>query len=136
MKILCADSPRGEDFFVKPDTALLRPGTAFYAPDWGAVESVEGVAVKVERPVKCLEQKFAHRAWNEWCAATEHRIADIDPQKGRAFDRSFFVSEAYEGKNTLSEAQIELIDATISNISNYLTIRIGDLVFIPGEWLK
>lgn len=133
MKILCADGRMGEDFFVKPDNALLRPGTPFYAPDWGAVRQVEGIVVKIERPVKCLEAKFAHRTWSEWCTATEHRIEGIDPQKGRTFDRSFYVSEAYESKERLGQVKKEVIDTTISNISNYLSLKIGDLVFIPSN---
>lgn len=136
MKILCIDGGRGEAFFAKPDNTLLRPGTTFYAPDWGEVVSVEGVVVKIERPVKCLEAKFAHRAWTVWCRATEHRIEGIDPQKGRTFDRSFYVSEAYEQKNTLGEESNEIIDVMISNSSNYLSLKIGDLVFIPNEQLK
>lgn len=135
MKIVCIDS-LNERFFVKADTTLLRNGDPFFTPNFGSqIERVDGVAVRITRIVKCIEPRFAHRAWDEWFSCTEHRVVDVDEQSGRNFDRSFAVDNEMQPKNTLSSCAQSTFDQSISFVSEYLSLRIGDYVFIPNSLL-
>lgn len=130
MKIICIDSPT--QFFVKADTTLLRNNEPFFAPDFGTgVVRRTGISAKITRIVKCIEPRFAHRTWEQYMPSAEHTVIGVDAQKGRNFDRSFEVSpEIFQKSNLTSEKQTE-IDEAISCVSQYVSLRIGDYVFIP-----
>lgn len=132
MKIICLDSPTR--FFVKSDTTLLRNNEPFFEPNFGTeIRATVGWAIKITRIVKCIEQRFAHRAWDEWFYCTEHQVADVDEQMGRNFDRSFAVNPDTHPKSTLSELDQQSFDKAISFVSEYLSLRIGDYIFIPKQ---
>lgn len=130
MKIICIDS--STQFFVKADTTLLRNNEPFFAPDFGTgVVRTTGISAKITRIVKCIEPRFAHRAWDEYMPSTEHTVNGVDAQKGRNFDRSFEVSPEICPKGNLSLEKQTEIDEAISYVSQYVSLRIGDYVFIP-----
>ena len=59
--------PNGEPvFFLKPDTALLRNNDAFYIPKFSErVDYETELVVKINRVGKCIEERFAHRYYDE-----------------------------------------------------------------------
>ncbi|MEG0467146.1 MAG: hypothetical protein RR485_03320 [Mucinivorans sp.] len=135
MKIICIDS--FTRFFVKADTTLLRNDERFFEPNFGsALEHIEGSAVRITRIVKCIEQRFAYRAWDEWFCCTEHRVVDVEEQMGRNFDLSFAVGGEIFQKNTLSEATQRTFDQAISFATQYISLRVGDYVFIPDSVIE
>lgn len=132
MKIICIDS--SDRFFVKADTTLLRNNEPFFMPNFGSeIVRTEGIAVKITRIVKSIEPRFAYRTWDEYYMAAENIVTDVDPQKGRNFDRSFQVAPEIYGKESLDSTKQQAIDQYISYVSQYLSFRIGDLIYIPNN---
>ncbi|MEF9949644.1 MAG: hypothetical protein RR980_05105 [Mucinivorans sp.] len=135
MKIICIDTLTR--FFVKADTTLLRDDEPYFDPNFGSVFSqTQGRAVRITRIVKCIEARFAYRAWSEWFCCVEHRVNDVDEQMGRNFDRSFAVDGRIFDKTTLSEADQLAFDQAISYVTKYISLRVGDYVFVPDEVMK
>lgn len=129
MKII---SIKGDELTVIPDTALLRNGDPFFTPNFatGGIDEVEGVAVKITRLVKCIEARFAHRTWDQWINCTHHRARGIQAGIGLTYDRSFEVGTEIHQKSELSEAQQQKFDEAIAYASQYVSLRIGDYVFL------
>lgn len=129
MKIV---SIQGQEITVIPDTALLRNNDPFYAPDFasGGIQDVAGVSAKITRIVKCIDEKFAHRAWDEWIECTHHRALGIQSGIGLAYDRSFEVGIEIHPKSELSTTDQQLLDRAIAYASTYISLRIGDYVFL------
>ncbi len=134
MKIVVS---QGEELYVMPDTVLLRGGERYYVPNFACgdkQEVIEGVAIKITRIVKSIEARFAHRAWQEWSECRDYRLLGVHHTIGRCFDRSFEIFPHWNPKCELSEEQQDLVDSRIAYVSNYVSLRIGDYLFISkGE---
>ena len=53
-------------FFLKPDTALLRNNDPFYIPSFSQEVHYEcELVVRINRVGKCIEERFAHRYYDE-----------------------------------------------------------------------
>ncbi len=136
MKIIVSEN---SEMYVMPDTVLLRNNDEYFSPNFATEEGeevIEGVAVKITRLVKCLAEKFAQRAWDEWCVARDHRLVGVHHTIARCYDRSLEVAPEWAEKTKLSEAQCAEIDKRIAEVSQYMQLRIGDYIFIPNSELK
>ena len=61
-----AELPKEPLFFLKPDTALLRNNDPFYVPAFSNEVHYEcELVVKINRVGKCIEERFAHRYYDE-----------------------------------------------------------------------
>ncbi len=70
--------PESPLFFIKPDTALLRNNDPFYIPDWSEQVDYEcEVVVKINRVVKCIDQKFASRCYDEVGLGIDFTARDV-----------------------------------------------------------
>ncbi len=128
MKIICIDSG---GFFCKPDTALLRNNEPFYIPEFGTgVVRRKGRVVRICRVAKCIGERFAHRCYDEAGAAVDFEVRGVEcSTMARAFDHSFAVSPRF-----VPCGGDALIDKHIASVSRFMTLKIGDLLFIPdGE---
>ncbi len=135
MKIIVSEN---NELYVMPDTTLLRNNDPYFTPNFATERgetTVEGVTVKITRLVKCLAEKFASRAWDEWCTSTDHRLLELHHTIARCYDRSFEVSPEWHDKSELSEDKCNEIDRRVSQVSQYLQLRIGDYIFIPHNEL-
>ncbi len=131
MKIIVID--KSGELYVMPDTVLLRNDDPYYTPNFATTEGediVEGITIKVTRLVKSIAERFAHRAWGEWCVSRDHRLCGVHHTIGRCFDRSFEVDPLWHTKEELSEEECQMIDKQIALISEFIQLRIGDYVFI------
>ncbi len=128
MKIICIDD---NGFFCKPDTVLLRNNEPFYMPDFGnGVVWRKGRVVKLNRLAKCIGERFANRCYDEMGVAVEFMAQGVACEAmARAFDRSFAV-----GPRFLPAGGDAGVDRQIAFASRFVTLKIGDLLFIPdGE---
>lgn len=146
--------------FLKPDTALLRNNDPFYIPDWShnLHHEVE-LIVKINRIGKNIEQKFAHRYYEEIGLGIDFTARDVQDklkekglpwEKCKAFDHSAVISREFipidslpdrnaihfqltiNGKTVQqgnSSLMIFPIDAIIAQVSKYFTLKIGDLIY-------
>lgn len=65
-------------FFCKPDTALLRNNEPFYVPDFSREVHYETeLVVKINRVAKAIDEKFAHRCYDEVGLGIDFTARDI-----------------------------------------------------------
>lgn len=99
------NTPAAPQFFMKPDTALLRNNDPFYVPDWSAEVDYEcELVVRINRVGRHIQQKFAHRYYDEVGLGIDFTARDIQREviaSGlpweicKAFDRSAALSPEF-----------------------------------------
>ncbi|MBI3519439.1 MAG: fumarylacetoacetate hydrolase family protein [Bacteroidetes bacterium] len=172
MKIICigrnyaehakemkSEVPTEPVFFMKPDTALLKDGEAFYYPDFtkDLHHEIE-VVIKINRVGKHIEEQFAHKYYEEIGLGIDFTARDLQAQckakglpweKAKGFDGSAplgrFVSKsqlgdlngiAFELKVNGQSRQVghtkDLLfsfDRVIAYVSKFVTLKVGDLIY-------
>ncbi|MCC8020158.1 MAG: fumarylacetoacetate hydrolase family protein [Rikenellaceae bacterium] len=153
--------PAVPQFFIKPDTALLRNNDPFYIPSFSREVHYETeLVVKITRVVKAIEEKFAHRCYEEVGLGIDFTARDIQRDciaRGlpweicKGFDRSAAVSPEFirlsELGGDIQKLRFEMrlngevrqrgdtsqmifgVDRVISYVSQFVTLKIGDLLF-------
>lgn len=153
--------PPNPIFFTKPDTALLRNNEAFYVPSFSKDLHYETeLVVKINRVTKAIEEKFAHRCYDEVGVGIDFTARDIqrDCMKNglpweicKAFDHSAAISPRFIKLSDLggdvqklhfemslngvvrqrgdSGKMIFTVDKIISYVSQFMTLKIGDLIY-------
>lgn len=146
-------------FFLKPDTALLPKRTPFYIPDFTKDLHYEcELVVRICKVGKNISEKFAHTYYDEIGIGIDFTARDLQEeckQKSqpweiaKAFDNSAPVSEKFIHKSELNLSNIKFelkkngsvvqlgnsnqmifsIDKIISYVSQFITFKIGDLIF-------
>ncbi len=99
------EHPSEPQFFMKPDTALLRNNDPFYVPDWSRQVDYEcELVVRINRVGRHIQRKFAHRYYDEVGLGIDFTARDIQREciaKGlpweicKAFDRSAALSPRF-----------------------------------------
>ncbi len=145
--------------FSKPDSALLLKNKPFFIPDFAKEfhHEVE-IVVKINRLGKNIAPEFANRYYNEIGLGIDFTARDLQSQlknkglpweKAKAFDGSAVLSE-FITKDEFPDLQnidfrldindetrqksntslmIYPIDEIISHVSQYFTLKIGDLIY-------
>jgi 2-keto-4-pentenoate hydratase/2-oxohepta-3-ene-1,7-dioic acid hydratase in catechol pathway len=172
MKIICVgrnyaehiaelnnEKPDAPVIFIKPDTALLRPGEAFYYPEFSKDVHYEvELVVKINKMGKNIEEKFAHKYYDEIGIGIDFTARDLQSQlkaKGlpwelaKAFNGSAPVSDfvpvsdfadlqnvnfsldvnGETRQDGNSSMMLYQINYLISFVSKYFTLKTGDLIF-------
>ena len=172
MKIICigrnfanhalemkSDVPTTPMFFMKPDVALLRPGTPFFYPDFSKEIHYEcELVVKINRTGKNIAEKFANKYYSEIGLGidfTARDLQDLCKQKGhpweiaKSFEGSAAISADFISKEELDLNNIQFsmkqngkvvqngnssdmifkIDKLIAYVSQFMTLKIGDLIY-------
>ncbi len=154
-----ADLPTTPMFFMKPDIAILRPGNPFFYPDFSKEIHFEcEIVVKIDRVGKNIAEKFAHKYYREIGLGIDFTARDLQKlckEKGHPWE----ISKAFEGSAPISKEFIpkeELvldniafslkqngkivqsgntnemifnIDKLISYVSQFMTLKKGDLIY-------
>ncbi|HOH23055.1 MAG TPA: fumarylacetoacetate hydrolase family protein [Bacteroidales bacterium] len=146
-------------FFLKPETALLVRNRPFFLPDFSQEIHYEvELLVRINKLGKYIQPRFAHTYYNEIGLGVDFTARDIQErlrkeglpwEQAKSFDGSAVVSP-FIPKNqfsNLSEIRFSLqkngetvqignsnnmifnIDQLISYISQYVTLKIGDIIF-------
>jgi 2-keto-4-pentenoate hydratase/2-oxohepta-3-ene-1,7-dioic acid hydratase in catechol pathway len=145
--------------FAKPDSALLLKNKPFFIPDFAEEfhHEVE-LVVKINRIGKNIAPQFAHRYYEEVALGVDFTARDLQSElkskglpweKAKAFDGSAVLSK-FISKEQFSDIQninfrmekngevvqngntghmIFPIDRIISHVSQYFTLKIGDLIY-------
>jgi acylpyruvate hydrolase len=170
MKIICigrnyaehaaemkAEVPTEPVFFMKPDTAMLKDGEAFYYPEFTKDLNFECELVyKITKAGKHIEERFAHKYYDSITLGIDFTARDLQAdckkkglpwEKAKAFDNSSPIGEfkpitafqkniAFELKlngNTVqtgkSSQMLFNIDKIIAYVSQFITLKTGDLIF-------
>jgi 2-keto-4-pentenoate hydratase/2-oxohepta-3-ene-1,7-dioic acid hydratase in catechol pathway len=146
-------------FFMKPDVALLRPGTPFFYPNFSKDIHFEcELVVKINRVGKNIAAKFAHKYYDEIGLGIDFTARDLQ-QKCKENGHPWEIAKSFEGRapiskefidkkaidlNTLSfhlekngetvqqgttEDMIFSIDRIIAYVSQFMTLKKGDLIY-------
>jgi acylpyruvate hydrolase len=145
-------------FFFKPDLAILR-GHKFYIPDFTNDLHYEvELVVKINRVGKHIDEKFANKYYNEIGLGIDFTARDIQQEckakglpweKAKAFENSAVLSKNFINKadldlnniefsmlqndtvvqNGVSSDMIFTFDKIIAYISQFVTLKIGDLIY-------
>jgi 2-keto-4-pentenoate hydratase/2-oxohepta-3-ene-1,7-dioic acid hydratase in catechol pathway len=145
--------------FMKPKSALVQSHTPFYYPEFTNELNYEAeLVVRISKNGKYIQEKHASGYYNAITVGIDFTARDIQNQlkekglpweKAKAFDNSAAVGKFIDivpgmDKRNInfsflknkeivqkdnSKSMIFTIDRIISNISNYFSLNIGDLVF-------
>jgi 2-keto-4-pentenoate hydratase/2-oxohepta-3-ene-1,7-dioic acid hydratase in catechol pathway len=158
-KELNNEVPAEPVFFMKPETALLQKNQPFYYPEFSENIHYEvELVIKINRVGKHIPKEFAHRYYNEIALGIDFTARDLQKdakekglpwEKAKAFDHSaplskFFDKSDYKSINNInfsltkngetvqrgnSSDMIFPVDNLIAFVSQFVTLKIGDLIF-------
>ncbi|MBG0782242.1 MAG: fumarylacetoacetate hydrolase family protein [Bacteroidales bacterium] len=151
--------PEKPVFFMKPDTALLPPHNPFFYPDFSNDVHYEAeLVLKINKNGRHIAEKFAHKYYNELSVGIDFTARDLQAdckKKGlpweiaKAFDFSapvgnFKSINTFENTSNIpfglkingdlrqqgnSSNMIFSFDRIIAYVSQFVTLRSGDLIF-------
>ena len=153
--------PEEPMFFLKPDTALLRNNDPFYIPSFSQEVHYEcELVVRINRVGKCIEERFAHRYYDEVGLGIDFTARDLQREaiarglpweRAKGFDHSAalspeFIPLAELGGDVQSlhftlevngqtrqrgdtSGMLFSVDRIIASVSQYMTLRMGDLLY-------
>lgn len=146
-------------FFLKPDTAISPKGHPFFIPDFTSNVHYEvELVIKINRLGKHIEERFAHKYYSEIGLGIDFTARDIQEkvkakglpwEKAKGFDGSAVISRKFLSKEELNLDNITFslhkngesvqegnssdmlfnFDKIISYISQFYTLKIGDLIY-------
>ena len=155
---LANEKPTSPVVFLKPDSAILQKNNPFFIPPFSNDVHYEvEILVKINKVGKIIDVKFAHKYYDEIGLGIDFTARDIQDQckekglpweKAKAFDGSAVIGEFYPKKqfdldtisfqlyknNTLvqdgkSNTMLWKIDELIAYVSQYFTLKKGDIIF-------
>ena len=145
--------------FMKPDSAVLLKQHPFVIPEFSDdIHHEIELIVKINKVGKYIEPKFAHKYYDEISVGIDFTARDLQQklkdkglpwEKAKAFDGSavigeFVSKEKFQSVDNLnfeltnngktvqsgnSSLMLWKIDELIANVSQYFTLKIGDIIF-------
>lgn len=145
--------------FIKPDTAIHNLEIPYYIPDFTQDLHYEiELVLKINQNGKCISEKFAHKYYDEIAVGIDFTACDLQAdlsQKGlpwelaKSFDGSaivgkFVSKETFENSSSIqfhldkngstvqkgnTTQMLRGFDVIISEVSQFFTLRKGDLIF-------
>ena len=153
------ERPKEPVVFMKPDSAILLKQHPFVIPEFSEdIHHEIEIIVKISKVGKYIEAKFAHKYYDEISVGIDFTARDLQDklkakglpwEKAKAFDGSAVIGE-FLPKNQFSSLEnitFELtnnnktvqmsnssfmlwkIDELISYVSQFFTLKIGDIIF-------
>lgn len=154
------EKPEDPVIFLKPDTAVLLKNQPFFIPDFSQDVHYEvELLVRINRVGKHIQQKFAHKYYDEIGLGVDFTARDLQQQlkeqglpweKAKGFDGAAVIGEKWIDKRMFedldnvsfklyknnqvvqdgnSSDMLWKIDELIEYISKYFTLKIGDVIF-------
>jgi 2-keto-4-pentenoate hydratase/2-oxohepta-3-ene-1,7-dioic acid hydratase in catechol pathway len=153
------EKPSDPVVFIKPDTAILLKKQPFFIPDYSKnIQHEVEVIVKINRVGKYIETKFAHKYYDHIGLGIDFTARDLQQklkasglpwEKAKAFDGSAVIGKwapksTFESLENLSfslkkndvvvqsgntQQMLWGIDAVIAYVSQFFTLKIGDIIF-------
>ena len=156
---LGSDRPEEPVFFLKPDSAILPKKMPFFIPSFtNEVHYEVEVLIKINKVGKHISAKFSHKYYDEIGLGIDFTARDVQRvckekglpwEKAKAFDGSAVIGE-FVSKESLGDlknlsfsmlknnelvqdgntsAMLWGIDELIAYVSQYLTLKKGDVIF-------
>ena len=145
-------------FFLKPETAIPIKNQPFFIPDFSnEIHHELEVIIKINRTGKFIQKRFSHKYYDEISVGIDFTARDIQNEikkrglpweKSKSFDGSapigkFIQKDDFKINNLdfilkvngkikqkgNSKNMIHSIDEIISYVSQYITLKKGDIIF-------
>jgi len=159
IKELQNERPDEPVVFLKPDSAILLKQHPFVIPEFSEdIHHEVEILVKINKVGKYIEPKFAHNYYDEIGLGIDFTARDLQSklkekglpwEKAKAFDGSAVIGDflSKNSFNSLESINFELvsngkvvqkgnsshmlwkIDELISHVSQFFTLKIGDIIF-------
>lgn len=157
---LANERPKDPVVFLKPDSAILLKKHPFVIPPFSNdIHHEVEVLVKINRIGKHIDEKFAHKYYEEIGLGIDFTARDLQAQlkekglpweKAKGFDGAAVIGDTWFSKGAFSSVDdipfklehngtivqqgntsqmLWKIDALISYVSQYFTLKIGDIIF-------
>ncbi|MCG8901245.1 fumarylacetoacetate hydrolase family protein [Tenacibaculum finnmarkense] len=155
---LANEKPESPVVFLKPDSAILPKKMPFFIPPFSDDIHYEvEVLVKINKVGKHISSKFAHKYYDEIGLGIDFTARDVQAtckekglpwEKAKAFDGSAVIGNFYPKEefnlesisfqlhkndevvqDENSETMLWKIDELISYVSQYFTLKKGDVIF-------
>ena len=153
------EKPSSPVIFIKPDSSIILKNQSFFIPDYSNEIHYEAeVILKISKLGKSINKKFANKYYNKISLGIDFTARDIQNElkakglpweKSKAFDGSALIGEwidknefkninnlNFQLKKNGTDVQIGNtsnmlwgFDELISEISNFFTLKIGDIIF-------
>ena len=152
------EKPTEPVIFMKPDSAILLKNNPFIIPPFSQDIHYEAeILVKINRIGKFIDQKYAHKYYDEIGLGIDFTARDLQSrlkekglpwEKAKAFDGSavigkFYAKDSFDLENIKfqlfkndelvqdgeSSHMLWKIDELIAYVSQYFTLKIGDVIF-------
>ena len=152
------EKPKEPVIFLKPDTAILLKKQPFFIPEFSnEVQHEVELLVKITKVGKHIDKKFAHKYYDEIGLGIDFTARDVQAEckekglpweKAKAFDGSavvgaFYPKEEFDIANLKfqlyqnetivqdgnTNAMLWKIDELIAYVSQYFTLKKGDIIF-------
>ncbi|MAR39458.1 MAG: 2-hydroxyhepta-2,4-diene-1,7-dioate isomerase [Flavobacteriales bacterium] len=176
VKELGNDLPDEPLFFLKPDTSIQPKGHPFFIPHFSEdIHYETELVVRINKTGKHIKERFAHKYYSQIGLGIDFTARDIQQEckqkglpweKAKGFDGSAQISKSFIEKSELTLDNIPFslekngeqvqkgnsknmlfnFDKIISYISQFYTMKIGDLIYTgtpegvgkvyPGDILK
>lgn len=118
-----------------PDSVLQVKNLPFFYPDFSQeVRATVCWMVRVDKVGKCIENRFASRHYHEATMAFDITACDLlqsNPMQARCFDASLVVGQQWIAAEQMPAEMKEAVDAAINRLSQYMTLKTGDLLLVP-----
>tara|TARA_B100000780_G_scaffold108387_1_gene75815 strand:+ start:1906 stop:2514 length:609 start_codon:yes stop_codon:yes gene_type:complete len=150
--------PENPVIFMKPDTSLIQKNQPFFTPPFSNnIHHEIELVVKINRIGKYIDPKFAHKYYEEITVGLDFTARDLQNdlkskglpwEKSKSFDGSALTGEWLSKKkfdlnnlnfhlninnkliqNGNTSLMLWKVDEIISYISQFFTLKIGDLIF-------
>jgi 2-keto-4-pentenoate hydratase/2-oxohepta-3-ene-1,7-dioic acid hydratase in catechol pathway len=144
--------------FLKPDTALIRKNEDFYIPDFSSDIHYEcELVVRISRVGKNIKPEFAHKYYNQISLGIDFTARDLQSdlkkkglpwERAKSFDRAAVIGELKNAEDyQLTDTNFQLkvndevrqtgstsdmifsVDQIIAEISSFITLKVGDLIY-------
>lgn len=158
IKELANEKPENPVVFLKPDSAILPNKNPFFIPPFSNDVHYEvEILVKINKVGKFIDAKFSHKYYDEIGLGIDFTARDVQEkckekglpwEKAKAFDGSavigeFYPKEQFDLENISfqlfkndelvqdgnSNAMLWKIDELIAYVSQYFTLKKGDIIF-------
>jgi acylpyruvate hydrolase len=158
-KELKNEVPSAPVFFMKPDTALLKDNAPFYYPAFSNDIHYEvELVVKIAKNGKAILPQFAHKYYEQVSVGIDFTARDLQQQCkekslpweiAKSFDQSAVIGSFVNLSTLKNKEQINFslsinnltvqegvsnqmlfsVDQIISYVSNFITLKTGDLIY-------
>jgi acylpyruvate hydrolase len=140
---MAAEIPKQPMFFLKPDVALLKESAFYYPPFTEDLHYECELVVKIDKPGKQIDKRFAHRYFSTISLGIDFTARDLQ-QACKKNGHPWEISKSFDNSAPISNSWLSVDDINLDELSfrlekNGETVQIGhtrDMIFNVSELIS